>query len=101
MESAKIFDNLDDLNWQGISHRGYGRILTVCGMFEEAEREFDIARSVYVPKSRFEHGLSVLSLYEGQLRLGQMNLKKPLNAPNKLVRLVLKTIYGKVYLLIG
>jgi tetratricopeptide (TPR) repeat protein len=73
IESVKIFDNIDDSNWRGISHRGYGRILTVCGMFEKAEKELGIARSAYTPKIKFGHGLSVLSLYEGQLRLWQNN----------------------------
>ena len=44
----------------------------LCGDFESAIEQFEIAQSVYVPEHSFHHGLSVLYLYKGLLFLWDM-----------------------------
>jgi tetratricopeptide (TPR) repeat protein len=83
-ESLSINEIKGSINWQGISHRSYGRVLTISGHFEEAIEEFDTALTIYgeVP-DEFVHGLSVLWTYWSYLYLLQNEPYQAMEAAQK------------------
>lgn len=67
-QAVTIFDEIGNMNWFGISHRNHGGLLILCGDFAEAERNLDLAESVYARKpNQFAHGLASLMLHRTYL----------------------------------
>lgn len=72
-ESAEIFDKIGIRNWQGISHRSRGRVLMIRGQYDEADREFALAATIYGDSHRYRQGRIVLMLYRAQWHLATGN----------------------------
>jgi hypothetical protein len=57
------------------------------GFFDKAKEEFEITKMAYRPTYKFQHGLSVLSIYEGQCYLRQNQPLKALECAEQAQRL--------------
>ncbi|MGB8647693.1 MAG: TIR domain-containing protein [Anaerolineae bacterium] len=94
-EAIRIFDVLDEANWRGISHRNYGHILAICGIWNMALEQLEIAEQAYMRhgEDAFLHGLSRVWIYRSLIWKSQGMLDQAAEAARKAQELATRGHY--------